>query len=173
MLKVIYYWLILFFHGLNIACNLAYRLIWRPIITAEGQQILTPDAIREVWGRLSQPEHAACLAGYGWPGNMRELSTLIKRFVLLGDDIFQEIRGRYGSVAKTADEWQRFQLPVASLEDLKQLGITLKELQPAFVQHIVASLGGRDAIQPTKLAETLGCSYNTLMSCLATARREL
>ena len=157
----------------NIACNLAYRLMWRPIITATGQSILTPDAIREVWGRLSQPEHAACLAGYGWPGNMRELSTLIKRFVLLGDDIFQEIRGRYGSVAKTADEWQRFQLPVATMEDLKQLGITLKELQPAFVQHIVASLGGRDAIQPTKLAETLGCSYNTLMSCLATTRREL
>ncbi|QOX78652.1 sigma-54-dependent Fis family transcriptional regulator [Trichlorobacter lovleyi] len=157
----------------NIACNLAYRLMWRPIITATGQSILTPDAIREVWGRLSQPEHAACLAGYAWPGNMRELSTLIKRFVLLGDDIFQEIRGRYGSVATTADEWQRFQVPVANLEDLKQLGITLKELQPAFVQYIVASLGGREAIQPTKLAETLGCSYNTLMSCLATTRRDL
>ncbi len=157
----------------NIACNLAYRLMWRAIITAKGQQILTPDAIREVWGRLSMPEHAACLAGYGWPGNMRELSTLIKRFVLLGDDIFQEIRGRYGAIAKTDDEWQRFQLPVASMDDLKRLGITLKELQPAFVQHIVASLGGRDAIQPTKLAEALGCSYNTLMSCLAPTRREL
>jgi hypothetical protein len=104
---------------------------------------------------------------------MRELSTLIKRFVLLGDDIFQEIRGRYGSVAKTDDEWQRFMVPVASMDDLKRLGITLKELQPAFVQHIVASLGGRDAIQSTKLAEALGCSYNTLMSCLVPTRREL
>lgn len=156
----------------NIACNLAYRLMWRPIITAEGQQILTPDAIRKVWGKLSLPEHAACLAGYGWPGNMRELSTLIKRFVLLGDDIFLEIRGKNGSALKTADDWQRFLLPVANMDDLKRLGITLKELQPAFIQHIVASLGGRDAIQSTKLAETLGCSYNTLMSCLTPKRRE-
>lgn len=156
----------------NIACNLAYRLMWRPIITAEGQQILTPDAIRKVWGELSQPKHAACLAGYGWPGNMRELSTLIKRFVLLGDDIFQEIRLKNGSIGKVTDDWQRFQLPVRSIEDLKQLDISLKELQPAFIQHIVASLGGRDAIQSTKLAETLGCSYNTLMSCLTSKRRE-
>jgi DNA-binding NtrC family response regulator len=157
----------------NIACNLAYRLMWRPIITAKGQNILTPDKIREVWNILSRPENALILAGYSWPGNMRELSTLIKRLVLLGDDIFQEIRGRYGSIAKIDDEWQRFLLPVASMDDLKRLGITLKELQPAFVQHIVTSLGGRDAIQPTKLAESLGCSYNTLMACLAPIRREL
>ena len=150
----------------NIACNLAYRLMWRPIITAEGQQILTPDVIREIWNKLSEPEHAACLAGYSWPGNMRELSTLIKRLVLLGDDIFQEIRGRRGSGSNTDDAWQRFTTPVASMDDLKQHALTLKELQPAFVQHIVNSLGGRDAIQPTKLAEALGCSYNTLMSCL-------
>ena len=39
-------------------------------------------------------------------------------------------------------------------------------LQAAFVAHVTASLGGSTAIQPTKLAQSLGCSYNTLMSCL-------
>lgn len=56
--------------------------------------------------------------------------------------------------------------PVNSLEEINSRSLTLKELQPAFVQHIVTSLGGRESIQPTKLAEALGCSYNTLMSCL-------
>lgn len=153
----------------NIACNLAYRLMWRPIITEKGQGVLTPDVIRGVWAQLAQPEHAVCLSAYSWPGNMRELSTLIKRFVLLGDDIFQEINGsRAVSSAVAGDEsWQRFLLPVSTMEDLRERGICLKELQPAFVRHVVNSLGGRDNIQPTKLAEALGCTYNTLMSYLS------
>lgn len=152
----------------NIACNLAYRLMWRPIITAEGQSILTPDVIRDVWEQLAQPEHAARLSGYSWPGNMRELSTLIKRFVLLSDDIFEEIRaGQAADTLSVDDEWQRFILPVTTFEDLKERGISLKELQPAFVRHVVTSLGGRDNIQPTKLAEALGCTYNTFVSCLS------
>lgn len=154
----------------NIACNLAYRLMWRPLITEKGQSILTPDVIREIWQQLSLPENAACLSGYSWPGNMRELSTLIKRFVLLGDDIFKEIQGKRKPVGQREfdidDEWQRFLMPVSSLEDLKARQLILKELQPAFVRYLVASLGGRENIQPTKLAETLGCTYNTLMSCL-------
>ena len=154
----------------NIACNLTYRLLWRPLITEKGQSILTPDVIRKIWQQLSLPEHAACLSAYSWPGNMRELSTLIKRFVLLGDDIFKEIQGNRNSSGQSEfdidDEWQRFLLPVSSLYDLKARQLILKDLQPAFVRHLVASLGGREKIQPTKLAETLGCTYNTLMSCL-------
>lgn len=150
----------------NIACNLAYRLMWRPIITAAGQSNLTPDKVREVWHTLALPEHAATLAGYNWPGNMRELSTLIKRLVLLGDDIFQDINRRNGAGTVSDDGWQRFLQPVGSLDEIISRNMTLKELQPAFVQHVVNALGGRDAIQPTKLAEALGCSYNTLMSCL-------
>ena len=150
----------------NIACNLAYRLMWRPLITATGQSILTPDKIRAVWNSLAQPEHATTLAGYAWMGNMRELSTLIKRLVLLGDDIFQEVRARSGPGNLADEGWQRFLQPVNSLEEINSRSLTLKELQPAFVQHIVTSLGGRESIQPTKLAEALGCSYNTLMSCL-------
>lgn len=155
----------------NIACNLAYRLMWRPIITEKGQGTLTPDRIRAIWTELLQPHNVAALAGYVWPGNMRELSTFIKRFVLLGDNIFKEIerKGRQGEQAHHADsdEWQRFLLPVSCLEDLRTRQITLKELQPAYVRHIVASLGGRAKIQPTKLAEALGCTYNTLVGCLA------
>jgi len=154
----------------NIACNLAYRLMWRSLITAKGQSILTPDIIRGVWQKLSIPEHAASLSDYSWPGNMRELSTMIKRFVLLGDDIFQEIKSARRSVGQSAfdsnDEWQRFLLPISSLDDLKARQINVRDLQPAFVRHVVACLGGNDAIQPTKLAEALGCTYNTLKGYL-------
>ena len=156
----------------NIACNLAYRLMWRPIITEKGQNILTPDLIREIWQRISSPENAASLSEYNWPGNMRELSAMVKRLVLLDDDIFSEIHGASkASVANEFnfnDDWQRFISPISNLDDLKNHQINLKELQPAFVRHVVTCLGGRDKLQPTKLAEALGCTYNTLMSCLKT-----
>ncbi|KAA0894231.1 sigma 54-interacting transcriptional regulator [Oryzomonas rubra] len=159
---------------MNIACNLAYRLMWRPVITEKGQSILTPDIVRGVWRQLSEQQHAACISEYGWPGNMRELSTLIKRFVILGDDIFEELAAKVRQVGMPigtgesggTDEWQRFLPPFSSMEELKERQINLKKLQPAFVRHVVASLGGRAHIQPTKLAEALGCTYNTLMSCL-------
>lgn len=157
----------------NIACNLAYRLMWRPLITENGQSILTPDVIRGIWERLAIPKNAACLSVYGWPGNMRELSTSIKRLVLLGDDIFKELqesRKPVGIISK--DEWQRFLMPISCLEDLKERRINLKELQPTYVRHVVDCLGGRENIQPTKLAEALGCTYNTLIGCLTSKRSE-
>ncbi|MBC7962769.1 MAG: sigma-54-dependent Fis family transcriptional regulator [Steroidobacteraceae bacterium] len=158
----------------NIACNLAYRLTWQPVCDSAGEGILTPDIIREVWRLVARPENAAALTGYDWPGNMRELSTLIKRFVLLGDDIFEELRRNVrGNVETTAvhcqirdSVLQHFLLPISSQGELESRRLKLKELQPAFIRHIVACLGGREKIHPTKLAEALGCSYNTLMSCL-------
>ena len=148
----------------NIACNLAYRLMWQPVISAAGEGILTPDIIREVWQKVARPENAAALSGYNWPGNMRELSTLIKRLVLLEDDIFEELRSAGGDL-NGSGEWGRFVRPIGSMEEIKAGNLILKELQPAFVRHLVSSLGGWDRIKPTKLAEALGCSYNTLMSC--------
>lgn len=64
------------------------------------------------------------------------------------------------------DEWRKFIHPVSGLDDLEARQLRLKNLQPAFIRHLVASLGGRSGIQPTKLAEALGCTYNTLMSHL-------
>jgi DNA-binding NtrC family response regulator len=168
---------------LNIGCNLGYRLMWRPVIGEDGESVLTPEAIRAIWQQLALPEHVACLAAYRWPGNMRELSTLIKRFVLLGDDIFGELQekpataGEPGREEVTAfdEEWGRFLLPVTSLAEVETRRLRLKNLPGAYVRHLVASLGGRTAIQPTKLAEALGCTYNTLMGCLAppsTSRRK-
>lgn len=158
----------------NIACNLAYRLMWQPVIRADGEGILTPDSIREVWQKLAVPEHAESLSTYDWPGNMRELSTAIKRLVLLGDDIFGELRlsTQRREPADTTcrimnTELQHFLTSIFSMEELEQCNLKLKELPAAFVRHIVASLGGREQIQPTKLAEALGCSYNTLMNHLS------
>ena len=159
----------------NIACNLAYRLMWRPIIDEKGEGILTPDIIRKIWLRLAEPRHAEALFRYAWPGNMRELSTMIKRLVLLGDDIFGELEEKAVSLRVAADqggiafdsEWRRFLLPVVDVQELEARQLKLKNLQPAFLRNLVASLGGRENIQPTKLAEMLGCSYNTLVGSLA------
>lgn len=82
----------------NIGCNLAYRLIWTSVVREESEIILTPEHIRAVWRQLALPDNATCLAAYPWPGNMRELSTLIKRYVLLGDDIFHELRERMAEI---------------------------------------------------------------------------
>ena len=147
----------------NIACNLAYRLMWQPVISAAGEGILTPDIIREACLPVALPENAAALTAYDWPGNMRELSTMIKRFVLLGDDIFAELRSACGN-ASDGVEWGRFLSPIRDMEDILARNLILKELQPTFVRHLVSSLGGWNQIKPTKLAEALGCSYNTLMS---------
>ena len=158
----------------NIACNLAYRLMWQPVISARGESVMTPDIIRKTWERLALPRNAEALAAYDWPGNMRELSNAVKRLVLLGDDIFGELPvagGRQGANTPQAvrildQELKRLLTPVTCLDDLEQRSLSLKELPGAYIRHIVASLGGRDAIQPTKLAEALGCSYNTLVSHL-------
>lgn len=64
------------------------------------------------------------------------------------------------------EEWQRFLLPITTPADIIDRGLKLKNLQAAYIRNLVANLGGRAAIQPTKLADALGCSYNTLSSCL-------
>ena len=159
----------------NVACNLAYRLMWRPIIDEKGEGLLTPDVIRKIWQQLAEPRHASALSGYAWPGNMRELSTMIKRFVLLGDDIFGELEGKATSLLDGTgqgedafdSQWREFLHPVATLQEIELRGLKLKNLQPAYLRHLVAGLGGRESIQPTKLAEMLGCSYNTLVAALA------
>jgi DNA-binding NtrC family response regulator len=106
---------------------------------------------------------------------MRELSTMIKRLVLLGDDIFGELEQKMICIRDAADlggvafesEWRQFLLPVVDMQELEARQLKLRNLQPAFLRHLVASLGGREKVKPTKLAEMLGCSYNTLVSSLA------
>ena len=149
----------------NVACNLAYRLMWTKTFKAEKETILTPDLIRLVWQRLATPEATAALSNYAWPGNMRELSSLIKRFVLLDDDIFSELAAKC-SPAATENDWNNFLLPVTSLTDLTERGLKLSNLPSAYLNHLASQFGGKDAIQPTKLAQALDCSYNTLMNHL-------
>ncbi len=154
----------------NIGCNLAYRLMWHKALDDKGEMTLTPDVIRSIWKKLSEPENTQRLADYHWPGNMRELSNMIKRYVLLGDDIFEELRSKKilssspsasSEIHKDSD-WEKFTQPVADIETIQKLGLKLGELQGAFVRNLILHLGGRDKVQVTKLAKALDCSYNTL-----------
>lgn len=156
----------------NIACNLAYRLMWKAVQCEKGERVLTPDVIRAVWAELALPEKSKILSGYSWPGNMRELSSAIKRYVLLGDNIFDELRVssadfsvRDGEVLRPFgidEEWKQFIQPVTNLDSIKNLKIKLNQLQAAYLRNLIANLGGREKVSLTKLAATLDCSYNTL-----------
>lgn len=162
----------------NIGCNLAYRLMWKAVIGEEGEKVVTPDLLREVWKKLAHAQNGAALAKYAWPGNMRELSTLIKRFVLLGDDIFEELKQKPVATDESFkrgeriydEEWERFLLPATNLAEIEERGLKLRNLQSAYIRHLVEALGGRQKLQPTKLAEALGCTYNTLVAGLGPLR---
>lgn len=165
----------------DIACNLAYRLMWRTMTDAAGaQERLTPDKIVQYWEKLRSPELIEKYKKHEWPGNMRELSGLVKRMVLLGYEPFQRDESYYstalnaasaahvrpkeltGSAGASAQGLHAFTLPVKSIEDIAKNGLTLHGLQEAFVQDIVAALGGWDKVDKKKLAVALGCVYNTL-----------
>jgi hypothetical protein len=50
----------------NIACNLAYRLMWRPIIDAKGEGVLTPEIIRKFgysWQNRGMPRPFLSMPG--------------------------------------------------------------------------------------------------------------
>jgi len=161
----------------NIACNLAYRLMWQRFVSNKTDQQLTPDKIRPYWERLSQPEYASALATYHWPGNMRELSTCVKRMILLNENPLDHIAAKSApSIEPLAtgmmvhdQEWQDFTLPVRDVGELASRSLNIKNLQAAYVRNLVASLGGPERIQPTKLAKILGCSYNALKHYLDSA----
>jgi len=154
----------------NIACNLAYRLMWRTVQDENGKVILTPDIICESWKQLALPQNAVVLASYHWPGNMRELSNMIKRYVLLKDNIFEELKLKTLRRSASNDKykscfdetWASFIQPIPDIETVTSLGLKLNELQGAFIRNLVANFGGRQKVQLTKLAKLLDCSYNTL-----------
>jgi DNA-binding NtrC family response regulator len=98
------------------------------------------------------------LRDYAWPGNIRELSNLVRRFVLLGDERFvrEEIAARTAAARGTTIT------PVAG-EGLRSLGRrAAREAERAAIADVLARVNGNRA----EAARRLKVSYKTLLTKL-------
>ncbi|MET0516649.1 MAG: sigma-54 dependent transcriptional regulator [Nitrospiraceae bacterium] len=104
--------------------------------------------------RLLSPEAMQCLAGYSWPGNIRELRNVIERIMLMGS-------GSKGPVsAAEVLEVLPKTSPYAKTEDPAHF--SLGEIERMHIQRVMDSSGGNK----TQAAKTLQVDYKTLLTKL-------
>lgn len=99
-----------------------------------------------------EPDALEFLADYYWPGNIRELETVVERAVLMNDkdiitkfDIQGELRLR--------------QLPTSLQFDIPDTGINLEELEKELIKKALTKAGG----VATKAARLLGMNYKAFL----------
>jgi two-component system response regulator AtoC len=104
------------------------------------------------------PRTMEALRAYAWPGNIRELSNLVRRFVMLGDERFM----REEIAARTAGARRTTITPVAG-EGLRSLGRrAAREAERAAIADVLARVNGNRA----EAARRLKVSYKTLLAKL-------
>lgn len=154
--------------------DLYYRIAGVTIYTPPLRQV--PDDIRRVIRHLVhrhesiQPDlqvrqavyqyfcdHLEFLRSYPWPGNTRELANLVRRRVVLGDDVVEELQAQSdlaGSPNPLEEGvlWQNLQSPGQILP--------LEELASQYVQTI-HRLRDKWGITQKETAERLGIAVNT------------
>jgi len=99
------------------------------------------------------PETLAALMRYRWPGNVRQLESVLERAVLLaeGEDLTPELL--------PAEVRENVSVPLSGLEiDIPDEGISLESLERELLQKAVQKAGGT----LTRAARLLGISYRTL-----------
>jgi len=89
------------------------------------------------------------LRNYKWPGNVRELKNVIKRLIVMSDDVLIDV--------PDLPELMRF----SALRDT-DLHRTLAEVEAEHVRNVLASVGGNK----TRAAEILGIDRKTLRTKL-------
>jgi len=90
------------------------------------------------------PDAMQLLERHSWPGNIRELENVIQRLIILGEN-------RIG--IQDLPDYFKYSLPAGS-DEL----VSLKEAEKAYIQKVLASVGGNK----TKAAEILGIDRKTL-----------
>ena len=170
----------------TIARNLLSRLRGKYKIDASSRgfepnrTIVTHKDIVELWDELDKPETATLLTSYHWPGNVRQLFTVMERRVCLG-----------AAIGKSIGEWQQEltalqpsgQSPDAGAAALasspapsKPSGIVsfnpisspdevenLYSLERRYLEHVNDSLPGQ---QQKVILERLGIQRNTFRNIL-------
>ncbi len=95
-----------------------------------------------------------CLAGYSWPGNIRELRNVIERIMLMGSGSKDPV-----SAAEVLEVLPKTS-PYAKTEDPARF--SLGEIERMHIQRVMDSSGGNK----TQAAKTLQVDYKTLLTKL-------
>lgn len=124
-----------------------------------ARKTLAEIPLRHAGARLSK-EDIETLREYEWPGNVRQLIQVIKRWAYLGEPMakfIEEERG-FGYIPDRAGEKRGGWMP-ESAEDVK----ALKEVQGLYAQRALELHGGNKKAT----AKALGISVNTLKNYLS------
>ena len=97
-----------------------------------------------------EPEALDYLAGYGWPGNVRQLENLIERLVVTAATPLAPLE-----VVKRALEPVRDQNPISAI---LRKPMTLEELEDRYIEGVLQKVDGNKP----KAAEILGIDLSTL-----------
>jgi DNA-binding NtrC family response regulator len=114
-----------------------------------------------------QPEAAAALRQYNWPGNIRELENLLERLVILKGtgsiglsdlpaNLRQSIAGRV--------------TPIATVAELPTDGTDLRTILESVEDHMIAEALERSGGNKNRAAELLGLNRTTLVEKLRRKR---
>lgn len=104
-------------------------------------------------GRTLTPESAALLAGYNWPGNIRELKNVIERAMIMAGP--GDIRPEHLQLTAAAAEAPSF--PAAAPPGYST-DMSLEELEKAHIRNVLEKTGGNI----THASKVLGISRYTL-----------
>lgn len=116
---------------------------------------------------------AALLAAYSWPGNVREVESVIKRYVVLGDEqhLRDEILTRMPAAAKDVPVRRPARLAVGSLGEQGLRNISRRaaaEAEKTAILRVLEDVGGNRA----EAARRLRVSYKTLLNKLREREEE-
>jgi DNA-binding NtrC family response regulator len=101
--------------------------------------------------RRISPQAMALLTAYPWPGNVRELRNVIERasaMALSGEIRPSDLPDRIIETGQAA----------ATIADAVQRGLSLRELERAYIQEVLRQTGGNKS----RAADTLGLDRKTL-----------
>lgn len=133
----------------NIARNLAERQTWETVEAVnprEKAEKIEPNHVRDLWDELRLPKMEDILVDYDWPGNVREMGNLIKKKLILGwpvkDQIEEAKQHRAermgGNVIQLnlPPKLRKFLEPVRTMEELRERGLELDQLESVYLHYI-------------------------------------
>lgn len=150
--------------------DLYYRLsvfsLYIPPLRERGAEI--PILFRHFVGKYNRkygkqaPEPPAFLldaaARYGWPGNLRELENLVKRYVILGD-----VEETFRELLELARFERRLALEASPGEDERDLKTRVRDLKDETELEAILDALDKTRWCRKRAAERLGISYKALL----------
>jgi len=171
----------------NIARNLAERQTWEKVESTDPRgeaETITPNHVRALWDELRQPKMEKILADYDWPGNVREMGNMIKKRLLLGWSLRDQIEEakQHRAERMSADmiqlrlspEMRKFLEPARTMEELRGRDLQLDQLESEYLNYILKGISdlpqvGQNRLRQGAICGAFGLSTNTMKSKLLKA----